>query len=71
MFQDWTVKDGRVNNSDQFEDLVKHVDELIRGQAHDLIAGRSEAVARLIMAQLAHVHGLTPAPQTVDRHGRH
>lgn len=58
--KDWTIKDGRVNNSDQFEILVERVDELIRGSAHDLIAGRSAIVARLIMAQLAHEHGLAP-----------
>lgn len=58
--KDWTIKDGRVNNSDQFETLVERVDELIRGSAHDLIAGRSAIVARLIMAQLAHKHGLAP-----------
>lgn len=57
---DWTVKDGRANSSDRFEELVRHVDEIILGAGHDLIHGRSDRVANLIMAQLAHVHGLVP-----------
>ena len=58
--RDWTARGGRTNSSDYFENLIVFVAELIRGSAHDLIAGRSESVARLIMAQLAHVKGLVP-----------
>lgn len=57
---DWTVKDGRSNNSDTFVELAKFVGEIIRGSAHDLIAGRADRVGQLIMAQLAHVKGLAP-----------
>ena len=57
---DWTEKHGRANSSYEFQTLVSHIDGLIRGAAHDLIAGRSYDVAHLIMAQLAHVHGLVP-----------
>lgn len=57
---DWTVKDGRMNSSDRFEELIERVDEIIRSSGHDLIHGRSRVVAGLIMAQLAHEHGLAP-----------
>jgi hypothetical protein len=39
---------------------VDEVARLIRWSAHRLIAGDAEAVARLILAQLAHKHGLAP-----------
>jgi hypothetical protein len=57
---DWTVKDGRANSSDQFVKLCAVVEKLIRGSAHDLIAGRADSVAGLILARLAHKHGLRP-----------
>jgi hypothetical protein len=57
---DWTVKDGRANSSDRFNELAERVGEIIRNSAHDLIAGRSDMVGHLVMAQLAHVHGLVP-----------
>lgn len=59
---DWTrdPKTGRSNSSKEFDRLVGAVAQLIRNGAHDLIAGRAETVARVIMAQLAHKHGLRP-----------
>lgn len=57
----WTqAPDGRSNASDEFEDLVREVEMLIRSSSSELIAGRADSVARFIMAQLAHVHGLAP-----------
>lgn len=58
---DWTRgKDGRSNSSPLFNALIKEVARLIREDAHILIAGRAEDTAGLILAQLAHVHGLSP-----------
>lgn len=56
MKRDWT--EG--NDSALFAQLTTEVDRLIRESAHDLIAGRSIDVARLVLAQLAHVHGFGP-----------
>lgn len=59
---DWTAKDGTSNTSTRFLDLVDAVAHLIRDSAFTLISGDTQGVARLIMAQLAHVHGLMPVP---------
>lgn len=62
---DWTCdSDGRTNSSEQFTRLVREVERLIRGDAHKLIAGRADMTAQLIMAQLAHKHGLVPTEGT-------
>ena len=60
--RDWTdhPKTGHTNSSPKFEELVKEVTRLIRADAHSLLAGHADMTARLIMAQLAHVHGLGP-----------
>ncbi len=59
---DWTRgADGRANNSERFNELVGAVDILIRSEGGLIVSGQSERVALLIMAQLAHVHGLRPA----------
>jgi hypothetical protein len=57
---DWTAKDGRSNSSDKFQELTQEVARIIRNSAFDLIAGRSETVAGLIMAQLAHNYEVGP-----------
>lgn len=59
---DWTVnpETGRSNSSQAYYDLVYAVESLIRQDAHKLIAGRADATARLIVSQLAHVHGMVP-----------
>lgn len=57
---DWTAKDGRSNSSDLFKQLCAEVERLIRSDAFALIGGRADTTARLIMAQLAHLHGLAP-----------
>lgn len=60
---DWTTdSEGRSNSSEQFKTLVKEVERLIRGDAHMLISGRADLTAGLIMAQLAHRHGLSTTP---------
>lgn len=59
--RDWTTApDGRVNSSPEFLRLVAEVERLIKGSAHSLLNGRADQTARLILAQLAHVHGLRP-----------
>jgi hypothetical protein len=58
---DWTLdSEGRSNSSPEFLRLCDEVERLIRSEAHSLIAGRADIAARLIMAHLAHVHGLKP-----------
>lgn len=63
---DWTVnpKTHRSNSSPEFQRLVSEVAHLIQDEAHNLLSGRVESAAQLIMAQLAHKHGL--APRTVE-----
>lgn len=63
LWADWTVdpRTGRSNSSPEFERLCFEVERLIRASAFDLIGGRADQVARLIMARLAHEHGLRPA----------
>jgi transcriptional regulator with XRE-family HTH domain len=59
---DWTVgADGRSNSSAAFVALRDAVERIIRDDSHTLISGRAGSTAGLIMAQLAHVHGLRPA----------
>jgi hypothetical protein len=61
VLQDWTVgPEGRSNTSARFLKLMSAVERLILDSGHDLIHGRANTVARVIMAQLAHVHGLAP-----------
>lgn len=64
---DWTRgADGRSNTSDAYRTLVDEVDALIRSEAHALIHGQSHTVAALIVAQLAHKHGVEPLPVQPD-----
>ena len=59
---DWTIDPAtnRSNSSSVFEALCQEVERLIRSAAHQLIAGRADVTAGLIMAQLAHKWGLVP-----------
>lgn len=58
---DWTCdEDDRANSSEKFLSLVKAVSRLIIDDARMLLLGRAESTARLIVAQLAHVHKLAP-----------
>lgn len=59
---DWTIdpETGRSNSSPEFLELVEVVERIIQNSAHDLVAGRPEKVARLILARLAHGYGLSP-----------
>jgi hypothetical protein len=60
--RDWTTdRGGRSNSSKRFEKLCDEVEAIIRSDAHSLIGGYAGSTARLIMAQLAHVHGLAPS----------
>lgn len=58
--KDWTVdpKTGRSNSSPEFLHLARMVGGLIRNSAQSILAGDVEGVGRLIMAQLAHAHGM-------------
>lgn len=58
---DWTAdEDGKCNSSERYEEIVKVVARAIRMGARDLLLGNTEAVARQIVSQLAHVHHLAP-----------
>jgi len=59
---DWTVdpETGCSNTSPEFRQLVSEVARLIKAEARGLLSGQVESVAGLIMARLAHKHGLAP-----------
>jgi len=59
---DWTVKDGCANSSDVFLELCDSVAEIIANSAWTLINAHNgtNGTARVIMAQLAHVHDMIP-----------
>lgn len=58
---DWTMRpDGAANSSDKFEELAREVARLIRENAGTLLSGGSDSVGAIILARLAHVHGLAP-----------
>jgi len=61
--KDWTVKNGMANNSEVYLSLVNEVDRIIRESGDELICGLHKHVARMIVSQLAHKHGLT-VPET-------
>lgn len=59
--RDWTCDANGVSNSSaEFVRLSEEVARLIRDSAQSLLAGGSANVGRLVMAQLAHKHGLVP-----------
>lgn len=60
LYNDWTKLDGRSNSSPTYLELVAAVEDLIRHDAHALLAGRADQTARLIVAHLAHKHGMVP-----------
>lgn len=70
--RDWTVDPatGRSNSSRRFLFLCAEVEALIRGDAFQLIAGRADNTAVLIMARLAHEHGMRPVAAASTRRGR-
>lgn len=69
---DWTVKDGRTNSSDEFERIADEIERLIRNDSYMLISGRADNTARLILAQLAHVHHMRPVTPTIEEgHNEH
>ena len=71
VLMDWTCDEtGRANSSALFDQLVDEVGRLIRGGASDLLCGDVDAVARRIVAHLAHRHGLAPTDGMASRaHG--
>lgn len=70
--RDWTVDPvtNRSNSSAAYLVCVAKVEEVIRLSAADLIAGRADIVARLVVSALAHKCGLAPrqtATEEVER----
>lgn len=64
MTPDWTRgPDGRSNSSEEYLKAVAAVERMIRNSAFSLINGQVHDVARLIVSQLAFVHGLGPKEQ--------
>ena len=65
---DWTVdpETHGSNSSPEFRQLVSEVARLIKGEAHSLLGGQVESAAQLIMAHLAHKHGLAPRKVAVQ-----
>ena len=62
--KDWTrASDGRSNSSEAYSFICRHVERLIRSDAHRLLSGRADDTAGLIVAQMAHVFGMTPDEQ--------
>lgn len=62
---DWTADEAGVSNSSAaYREIADAVADLIWASAHDLIRGNTETVARLIVAKLAHEHGLAPRETT-------
>lgn len=61
--RDWTADGGWANRSPLYLSLVRRVAEIIRGSAADIVAGRLEAVAGLVMSNLAHEAHLVPRTQ--------
>lgn len=62
--RDWTCDEtGRSNSSTEFGDMVVEVARLLRdgGAGVCLSLEWARSTARLVMAQLAHVHGLSPS----------
>lgn len=60
---DWTTgADGKSNSSPEYLALSRHVSQVIRDCAFQLIAGNVDDVAGLVVSQLAHVYGLRPPP---------
>lgn len=59
---DWTTdpKTGASNSSEEFTELVDTVARILRNGSTHLDPAWAASTARLVMAQLAHVHGLSP-----------
>ena len=60
---DWTVdpQTGRSNSSEQFTRLVGEVERLVLASSGTCLSREwARGTAALVMAQLAHVHGLRP-----------
>lgn len=66
---DWTVsaETRRCNESAKFLELQKAIAEIIRNSGHDLINGRVEMVAGIILATLAHKHSMRPVEMETER----
>lgn len=63
---DWTVsREGRTNSSHRFEHLKKEIARLIQSDlGYALRPDHVENCAGLILAQLAHLHGVTVPQQS-------
>ncbi len=62
LWPDWTADDGgTANASPLFERIVSDIESLLLSNGNNLIAGQHPAVARNIVARMAHVHSMVPA----------
>lgn len=68
--KDWTAVDNVSNSSPEYVKMVRAVEEIILSEGHSLIRGNTNTVARLIVSQLAHEHGLSPR-ETEAKEQRH
>lgn len=65
---DWTRDEtGHSNSSREYLRLVAEVERIIRDSAHALILGRADSVARTIVSNLAHKHGMRLCDDARDR----
>lgn len=59
--RDWTQSEGgTANNSALFIELQERLAQILVSSATNLITGQTQSVARLILAQLAHVYHFGP-----------
>ena len=63
--REWTQgEDGSANSSAKFTWLAHQIADMIQASAYDLLKGHTLRVARVILAKLAHEHGLAPDPRS-------
>lgn len=61
-FWDWTIgPHNKSNTSQTFNVLVADIERIIRNDAASLLSGRADSTARIIAAQIAHVHHFVPS----------
>lgn len=64
---DWTELRGRSNSSERFLFICNVIESILRDGAGCILSPEwVNGVARLIVAQLAHVHGMGPASEALN-----
>lgn len=59
----WDMKGSASNSSVLFEAMRKRLGQIIRNDAHMLLAGGADNTAGLILAQLTHKYGFAPVDE--------